>query len=134
MSGDQSLVARVSSRTKSAGQFLLDQRRAASILCTLVSVAAGLAVLELAGLRIAPVFLPSPLDTWEGFLELLDDGTLGTSILASSARILVGWTLGVAVGVPLGIFMGYFHWVRRLFDPYIEFFRFIPPIAFVTLA
>jgi len=30
--------------------------------------------------------------------------------------------------------MGYFRWVRRLFDPYIEFFRFIPPIAFVTLA
>ena len=36
--------------------------------------------------------------------------------------------------MPLGIFMGYFRWVRRLFDPYIEFFRFIPPIAFVTLA
>jgi NitT/TauT family transport system permease protein len=25
-------------------------------------------------------------------------------------------------------------WVRQLLDPYIEFFRFIPPIAFVTLA
>jgi len=24
--------------------------------------------------------------------------------------------------------------IRRLLDPYIEFFRFIPPIAFVTLA
>jgi taurine transport system permease protein len=134
MSAGESLAARVSSRTKSAGQFLLDRRRAVSALCTFVSIAAGLAVWELASLRVPSLFLPSPLETWEGFLELLDDGTLGTSILASSARILVGWGLGVAVGVPLGIFMGYFRWVRRLFDPYIEFFRFIPPIAFVTLA
>jgi ABC-type nitrate/sulfonate/bicarbonate transport system permease component len=134
MSGGQSLVARVSSRTKNARQFLFDRHRAVSILCTLISIAAGLAVWQLASLRVPPLFLPSPLETWEGFLELLDDGTLGTSILASGARILVGWGLGVAVGVPLGIFMGYFRWVRRLFDPYIEFFRFIPPIAFVTLA
>jgi NitT/TauT family transport system permease protein len=134
MSAGESLVARVSSRTKTARQFLFDRHRAVSILCTLVSIVAGLAAWQLASLRVPPLFLPSPLDTWQGFLELLDDGTLGTSILASSARILVGWGLGVAVGVPLGIFMGYFRWVRRLFDPYIEFFRFIPPIAFVTLA
>jgi taurine transport system permease protein len=134
MSGGQSLVARVSSRTKNARQFLFDRHRAVSILCTLISIAAGLAVWQLASLRVPTLFLPSPLGTWEGFLELLEDGTLGTSILASGARILVGWGLGVAVGVPLGIFMGYFRWVRRLFDPYIEFFRFIPPIAFVTLA
>lgn len=134
MSAGDSLAARVSSRTKSAGQFLFDRRRVLSALCTVVSIAAGLAVWQLASLRVPSLFLPSPLETWEGFLELLDDGTLGTSILASSARILVGWGLGVAVGVPLGIFMGYFRWVRRLFDPYIEFFRFIPPIAFVTLA
>jgi NitT/TauT family transport system permease protein len=134
MSAGESLVARVSSRTKGARQFLFDRHRAVSILCTLVSIVAGLAAWQLASLRVLPLFLPSPLETWQGFLELLDDGTLGTSILASSARILVGWGLGVAVGVPLGIFMGYFRWVRRLFDPYIEFFRFIPPIAFVTLA
>jgi NitT/TauT family transport system permease protein len=134
MSAGESLVARVSSRTKSARQFLFDRHRAVSILCTLVSIVAGLAAWQLASLRVPPLFLPSPLETWQGFLELLDDGTLGTSILASGARILVGWGLGVAVGVPLGIFMGYFRWVRRLFDPYIEFFRFIPPIAFVTLA
>jgi ABC-type nitrate/sulfonate/bicarbonate transport system permease component len=134
VSTGESLAARVSSRTKSAGQFLLDRRRVISALCTIGSIAAGLAVWQLASLRVPSLFLPSPLETWEGFLELLDDGTLGTSILASSARILVGWGFGVAVGVPLGIFMGYFRWVRRLFDPYIEFFRFIPPIAFVTLA
>ena len=38
------------------------------------------------------------------------------------------------VGVPVGLVMGRFAFVRRLLDPYIEFFRFVPPISFVTLA
>ena len=49
-------------------------------------------------------------------------------------RILAGWGMGVVLGIPLGMLMGHFHFVRHLLDPYIEFFRFIPPIAFVTLA
>jgi taurine transport system permease protein len=134
MSVGESLAARVSSRTKGARQFLFDRPRTIAVLCSLVSVAAGLAIWQIASLNVAPLFLPSPLDTWHGFLELVDDGSLSTSVLASSGRIIVGWGMGLAVGVPLGIFMGYFTWVRRLFDPYIEFFRFIPPIAFVTLA
>src|SRR5690606_18205035 len=65
---------------------------------------------------------------------LAGDGTLLASIVASSGRIFAGWSLGVLLGIPLGVFMGYFGVVRRVFDPYIEFFRFVPPIAFVTLA
>jgi taurine transport system permease protein len=80
------------------------------------------------------VFLPSPWLTLSSVGELWDDGTLWQSIAASSGRILTGWGLGVVIGIPIGILMGHFELVRRLLDPYIEFFRFIPPIAFVTLA
>ena len=34
----------------------------------------------------------------------------------------------------MGLLMGCIPWLRLMLDPYIEFFRFIPPIAFVTLA
>ena len=30
--------------------------------------------------------------------------------------------------------MGHFRIIREIFEPYIEFFRFVPPIAFITLA
>jgi taurine transport system permease protein len=133
MSVDQSIVGRVASGTNQA-RGMLPGRRLVHAACSLASIAAGLVLWQLASQHVAPLFLPSPAATWEGFVELAQDGTLTTSIVASSGRILVGWALGVAVGVPLGIFMGYFAWVRRLLDPYIEFFRFIPPIAFVTLA
>lgn len=100
----------------------------------IVAVLLGLLLWHILSKFFPPLFLPSPAMTWAAALELAGDGSLWTSILASSKRILVGWAIGVAVGAPMGVLMGYFDIVRRLLDPYIEFFRFIPPIAFVTLA
>jgi taurine transport system permease protein len=133
MSAEQSIAGRVSDSPRFAHR-LLPGRRVVRIACSMASIAAGLALWQLASLHVPPLFLPSPAATWEGFVELIQDGTLQTSIVASGARILVGWGLGVILGIPLGVFMGYFSPVRLLLDPYIEFFRFIPPIAFVTLA
>ncbi|MFB9947965.1 ABC transporter permease [Rhizobium puerariae] len=99
-----------------------------------LSVLAGILLWQLASLGISPLFLPSPSDTARALMELAGDGTLQTSVVASAFRILAGWVAGVVIGIPLGIFMGMLPIVRRIFDPYIEFFRFIPPIAFVTLA
>lgn len=100
----------------------------------LLSVAAGVVIWDVASLGVAPLFLPSPYDTLMALIELSSDGTLQESVVASAHRILLGWVAGVAIGIPLGIFMGMVPMVRRVCDPYIEFFRFIPPIAFVTLA
>ncbi|WTH82388.1 beta-1,3-glucanase family protein [Streptomyces sp. NBC_00828] len=91
----------------------------------------------LLSLVIAAVVIRSPSvipATLSAARELASDGTLTNSIIASSRRILIGWGLGVAVGVPVGLLVGQIKVVRQLLDPYIEFFRFIPPIAFVTLA
>jgi len=103
-------------------------------LTALLSVGLGLLIWEMLSWRFRPLFLPSPRLTFQAAVELWDDGTLIQSIGASLARIMAGWSLGLIIGIPVGILMGYFSFVRRLLDPYVEFFRFIPPIAFVTLA
>lgn len=100
----------------------------------ILSVAAGIAIWGLASRNMNPLFLPSPLATWRSLGELIQDGSLWQAIIASSQRILIGWALGLLVGIPLGLLMGASNIIRTLFDPYIEFFRFVPPIAFVTLA
>jgi NitT/TauT family transport system permease protein len=133
MSARNSTLARGSSRSI-ASALKIDRAMLLRFGITTVSILGGLLIWQILSLNISPFFLPSPAQTAAGLVELWQDGTLGASIVASSARIAAGWLLGVVVGVPLGIFMGYFRWVRQLFDPYIEFFRFIPPIAFVTLA
>ncbi|PLP59287.1 nitrate ABC transporter permease [Mesorhizobium loti] len=100
----------------------------------ILSVLAGLALWEALSRQVLPLFLPSPLATARAAVELWSDGTIVAAVAASLRRIAIGWGLGVLLGIPLGIFMGSSVVVRRLLDPYIDFFRFIPPIAFVTLA
>nr|WP_237351683.1 ABC transporter permease [Rhizobium sp. ACO-34A] len=100
----------------------------------LASVILGILAWHMASTVTSPLFLPSPRTVLVTTREMIADGSLAESILASAGRIGAGWALGVLIGVPLGVFMGRFAIVRLLMDPYIEFFRFIPPIAFVTLA
>jgi NitT/TauT family transport system permease protein len=88
---------------------------------------------QLGALFTSPDFLPGPWDTVKGAVELAQDGSLFASIGVSSFRVLVGWTLGSLVAIPLGILMGRVAWVRNLTEPFLNFIRFIPPIAFVTL-
>jgi NitT/TauT family transport system permease protein len=81
-----------------------------------------------------PAFLPSPAKTLEGAIELVRNGELQAGVAASFTRIIVGFMIGTLIGIPLGLLMGMSPFVRTFMDPYVEFFRFIPPIAFVTLA
>jgi taurine transport system permease protein len=101
---------------------------------TALSILSGVLLWDVLSRYSSPLFMPSPAATLSAARELIEDGTLIRAVLASSARIACGWGLGVIVGIPLGIAMGRFVPIRQFLDPYIEFFRFIPPIAFVTLA
>lgn len=88
---------------------------------------------DLAARLTIPILLPSPRDVAQALWKSAQDGSLFRHIGASYFRILTGWAIGCAVAVPFGILAGRVRWVRAVLDPYIEFFRFIPPIAFVTL-
>ncbi|WP_067673266.1 ABC transporter permease [Nocardia miyunensis] len=94
----------------------------------------GLAVWSFLAWWYGPTTIASPGQVWSAAVELTQRGVLWASVSASAQRILLGWSLGVVIGAPIGILMGRVNLVRQLLDPYIEFFRFIPPIAFVTLA
>ncbi|WP_020134922.1 ABC transporter permease [Streptomyces sp. 351MFTsu5.1] len=99
-----------------------------------VAVLVGIGVWQLVAMKYGSSLVASPRETLSAARELASDGTLGNSVIASSRRILIGWGLGVVVGAPVGLLIGQIRIVRQLLEPYIEFFRFIPPVAFVTLA
>ena len=50
-----------------------------------------------------PAFLPSPIKTLEGAVELVRNGELQADVAASFARIMVGFILGTMIGIPLGL-------------------------------
>jgi NitT/TauT family transport system permease protein len=77
--------------------------------------------------------LPTPLAVARKAGEMAADGTLTTDTLASLRRVFLGYALGVVVAVPVGFLMGWYPMVRALVEPYIQFFRTIPPLALIPL-
>ena len=51
----------------------------------------------------------------------------------SFLRVLLGLMLGIIFGVPLGLFMGLNRFARGFFDPLIELYRPVPPLAWAPL-
>lgn len=82
-------------------------------------------------------FLPTPASTWEKFVEVATEGyrnvTLWENVLASLLRVVYGFGLGCLFGIPIGLAMGLSNTLRGVFDPIVEFFRPIPPLAFIPL-
>lgn len=79
------------------------------------------------------IAIPSPSTVVMAFLQL-DMAALGLDVLRSFYRVLAGFLLAAAVGIPLGIWIGS-TWVgRTLFFPTLEILRPVPPIAWIPLA
>ncbi|MFC7937313.1 ABC transporter permease [Streptomyces sp. NPDC057387] len=108
------------------------RRRGLPLALNAVSVALGIAVwwaLASAGFK-----LPTPPQVVGRASTLISDGTLADDALASLTRVLIGFALGTAVAVPVGFLMGWYGILRGLIEPWIQFFRTIPPLAIIPLA
>ena len=89
-------------------------------------------------LKIVPsLFLPSPQEVWQKFIEVSHQGfmkaTLWQHLAASISRVLLALVAAIAIGVPLGLWMGLNKWVRAVLDPLVELLRPIPPLAYLPL-
>ncbi|MDF8358493.1 ABC transporter permease subunit [Ensifer adhaerens] len=102
---------------------------------TVVIVALWFLVTE--GGWVKPLFLPSPLAVWDKFMLAMTDGvsnsTLMQHTLASIGRVFGAFLLALLTAVPIGVLMGVNRFVRGLFDPIIEFYRPLPPLAYLPL-
>ena len=79
------------------------------------------------------VFLPSPKDvvvrigTWFSRDNLLRD------IGISTYRVTAGWLLSALIALPLGLFIGAYRPIQALFEPLMDFIRYMPAVAFIPL-
>lgn len=94
---------------------------------------AGLLIWQLGAWVYGPDIVPSPIDTAKGGLELIADGSLVYYIGISFYRVFVGWALGSLIAIPVGLIIGKVQAIRVFAEPFLNFIRFIPPIAFITL-
>ncbi len=86
---------------------------------------------------IQPLYLPGPAAVFLKGVEVARQGymdaTLWQHLQASLSRVLIALFLGVMTAVPLGLALGLNRALRALADPLIEFYRPIPPLAYLPL-
>lgn len=81
--------------------------------------------------------VPSPQSVCATFLDIIQNGYKNYTLLqhlgASMERLLIAFLGAVILAVPLGLVSGYNSKVRAIFEPVIEFYRPLPPLAYYTL-
>jgi NitT/TauT family transport system permease protein len=77
---------------------------------------------------------PRPHEVARGVIELAEKGLLLKYIVASLFRVTIGFTLAVLVGIPFGLFLGWFGRAFQAFNPMIQMLRPISPIAWIPVA
>ena len=107
---------------------------------SLACIAALLALWWLATARgwVPPLFLPAPAAVWAALQDAWGGRIQGGRPLLehlqwSALRVFGAFALAVLTAVPVGIAMGVSRWARGLFDPPIEFYRPLPPLAYLPL-
>jgi len=78
--------------------------------------------------------IPSPIEVYGSLTNALHSKDFITHILLSCRRILLGFSIAAAMGIPLGLVMGRFAIVREIVLPVSELLRPVPAIAWVPMA
>ena len=95
-------------------------------------------------------FVPSPGAVWDRFQQSIHTETRGTADFpivkrglqnyylwqhwwASLQRVLWGLFWAILVGIPLGLLLATVRWFRIIVEPYVDFLRALPPLAYFGL-
>jgi sulfonate transport system permease protein len=82
---------------------------------------------------VAPNLLPAPSRVMATVTGLAKEGVLLEHIVATLARVAIGFGIGAAAATVIGALTGYSTLYRRLLDPMLQSLRNIPSIAWVPL-
>jgi taurine transport system permease protein len=80
-----------------------------------------------------PNFKSKVLDIVTGKFEAFKIPVPAGHIWDSFLRVFLGLSLGTILGVPLGLFMGLNRFAKGFFDPLVELYRPVPPLAWAPL-
>jgi NitT/TauT family transport system permease protein/sulfonate transport system permease protein len=99
----------------------------------LLPVAALVAWEVLGRAGVLPRYLSAPSAIFAALWEIALSGELLTALAASLYRVSVGFALGTAGGIIVGLGAGVLPGVRHFFDPLVSFLYSIPKIAFLPV-
>jgi NitT/TauT family transport system permease protein len=78
--------------------------------------------------------LPGPWQTLRGLGDLLQHGLLFKYVVASLFRVTWGFLLAAVTAIPLGLMIGWYSRAEMAFNPLVQIFRPISPLAWIPIA
>jgi len=120
-------------RAQSREELRQQQTRRHLLRYNLLAAALGLGLWWLAS-YVKLAGLPGPQAVLERAGQLIANGTIFVDAAASIRRVMIGFAIGTLLAIPVGFLMGWYTWARGLMEPYVQFFRTIPPLAMIPLA
>lgn len=105
-----------------------------SIWLPLTIAASFVLIWQIGGIVYGSQVLPLPSKVMAGVVELTEKGVLAKYIVASLFRVMTGFLLAISLGIPLGLFLGWFRPAFEAINPFIQILRPISPIAWIPLA
>lgn len=102
---------------------------AATVFCV---VAISWWLVTAAGL-VLPLFLPSPAQVAVRLAELWKSGQLVADTSISIYRITIGFLISTAFALPIGVLIGCYRNWEAAIEPFVDFIRYMPVVAFVPL-
>jgi NitT/TauT family transport system permease protein len=85
------------------------------------------------GGAVQPLFLPEPGTVATAWYDMFAHEDFLSDVWASFFRIVIGFLVAAAIGIPLGIAIGSFRAVQAFFEPVIAAIRYMPASAFIPL-
>ncbi|MDD3409803.1 MAG: ABC transporter permease [Eubacteriales bacterium] len=76
---------------------------------------------------------PNIIETFKQLPVMISRGVLWSDIASSMISVLCGFGIGFVLALPIAILMAWYKPVRYIIEPWIQFIRNIPPLAYVPL-
>jgi NitT/TauT family transport system permease protein len=82
---------------------------------------------------IDPLFISSPTRVVAAAQELFSTGEIWPDIAASASEFAWGYLAAIAIGVPLGLVIGWYRRAQFIIGPFIDVMNAVPRITFLPL-
>lgn len=82
----------------------------------------------------SPVLLPSPVSVLEYLVGAAKSGDLASALIVTTKRLLVGYFVGVIIGIPLGVLTARFDWAHDTIGVMGLGLQTLPSVCWVPIA
>lgn len=112
----------------------MQKTRASKIILPLIIAAVFLAAWHSLVRISGSDLFPTPIEVLRGIIELIEKGLLLKYVVASLFRVTWGFSLAAIIGIPVGLLLGWYGRAFDAFNPMLQIFRPISPIAWIPVA